>query len=578
MESNRELIRSAFIRMMIVNMFVMMASNLCSFIDNIIISRVLGTDALAAVGYFSPVATAVGLYNMIILGAQVLCGNFIGGGKKDQVNSLFISVFIYLGILSSAFAIAGIVFRDNLSAMLGAEGEVHNMLSGYILGYLPGIPAQALCAMLMALVAFNNDMRRSYVSAIVMAVVNAVADQLLAGMGTFGIGLASTLSSVMALAVLLPGYCRKDRTLHFTKLSPKWKPVMQAAKLGVPSLMFTMGLIVKNTMVNYTLSTHTGAAGVAVASVLSSVCCILGIVSGGFGTAFLSLAGLYYGESDRESFIELYRIAFRIGEACFITIVAVIMLCATPLSNLFFEPGSDAWEMGRRMFLLGFLFYPVNIFMSCLLNSYHAQGNMRLVNIMSAAETSMIGLMIAVTVPFFGTDAAWLSNTWVDIMCVMIIVAVAWIIKKRISSQPAVLLRLSDRFGASPDEYKEYSVKSIDDLIDVSASAVAFCKERNISPRNAFFAGLCIEEMAKNILQHGSKPGKHVYIDVRVVVRDELTIRIRDNCPEFDPRKRMDLFHPESPEKNIGIRLTARLASKIDYYSDAEVNTLIMQI
>ncbi len=578
MESNRELIRSAFIRMMIVNMFVMMASNLCSFIDNIIISRVLGTDALAAVGYFSPVATAVGLYNMIILGAQVLCGNFIGGGKKDQVNSLFISVFIYLGILSSAFAIAGIVFRDNLSAMLGAEGEVHNMLSGYILGYLPGIPAQALCAMLMALVAFNNDMRRSYVSAIVMAVVNAVADQLLAGMGTFGIGLASTLSSVMALAVLLPGYCRKDRTLHFTKLSPKWKPVMQAAKLGVPSLMFTMGLIVKNTMVNYTLSTHTGAAGVAVASVLSSVCCILGIVSGGFGTAFLSLAGLYYGESDRESFIELYRIAFRIGEACFITIVAVIMLCATPLSNLFFEPGSDAWEMGRRMFLLGFLFYPVNIFMSCLLNSYHAQGNMRLVNIMSAAETSMIGLMIAVTVPFFGTDAAWLSNTWVDIMCVMIIVAAAWIIKKRISSQPAVLLRLSDRFGASPDEYKEYSVKSIDDLIDVSASAVAFCKERNISPRNAFFAGLCIEEMAKNILQHGSKPGKHVYIDVRVVVRDELTIRIRDNCPEFDPRKRMDLFHPESPEQNIGIRLTARLASKIDYYSDAEVNTLIMQI
>ena len=578
MESNRELIRSAFIRMMIVNMFVMMASNLCSFIDNIIISRVLGTDALAAVGYFSPVATAVGLYNMIILGAQVLCGNFIGGGKKDQVNSLFISVFIYLGILSSAFAIAGIVFRDNLSAMLGAKGEVHNMLSGYILGYLPGIPAQALCAMLMALVAFNNDMRRSYVSAIVMAVVNAVADQLLAGMGTFGIGLASTLSSVMALAVLLPGYCRKDRTLHFTKLSPKWKPVMQAAKLGVPSLMFTMGLIVKNSMVNYTLSTHTGAAGVAVASVLSSVCCILGIVSGGFGTAFLSLAGLYYGESDRESFIELYRIAFRIGEACFITIVAVIMLCATPLSNLFFEPGSDAWEMGRRMFLLGFLFYPVNIFMSCLLNSYHAQGNMRLVNIMSAAETSMIGLMIAVTVPFFGTDAAWLSNTWVDIMCVMIIVAVAWIIKKRISSQPAVLLRLSDRFGASPDEYKEYSVKSIDDLIDVSASAVAFCKERNISPRNAFFAGLCIEEMAKNILQHGSKPGKHVYIDVRVVVRDELTIRIRDNCPEFDPRKRMDLFHPESPEQNIGIRLTARLASKIDYYSDAEVNTLIMQI
>ena len=219
MQSNQKLIQSAFVRMMIVNMFVMMTSCLNSFIDNLIVGRILGTDALAATGYFAPIATAVGFYNVIVLGVQVLGGNFIGAGKKEKINSLFMSAFVFLGVLSAAFAAIGIVFRNDLSMILGARGTVHEMLSGYIAGYMPGIPAQALSAMLMAMVSFNNDMRRSYISAVFLAVSNAAGDLLLSGMGTFGIGLATTISGLIALFILLPGYFRKDRVFHFTKSS-----------------------------------------------------------------------------------------------------------------------------------------------------------------------------------------------------------------------------------------------------------------------------------------------------------------------------------------------------------------------
>lgn len=63
-----------------------------------------------------------------------------------------------------------------------------------------------------------------------------------------------------------------------------------------------------------------------------------------------------------------------------------------------------------------------------------------------------------------------------------------------------------------------------------------------------------------------------------MVAREELTVRIRDNCPEFDPRKRVDQFDPEEPERNIGIRLTAGIAEQMDYYSQAGINTLIIKI
>ena len=65
-------------------------------------------------------------------------------------------------------------------------------------------------------------------------------------------------------------------------------------------------------------------------------------------------------------------------------------------------------------------------------------------------------------------------------------------------------------------------------------------------------------------------------MDIRVVARQELIIRIRDNCTAFDPRKRLDMFSVEDPCRNIGIRLTASIARDIDYYNNACVNTLIM--
>ena len=60
--------------------------------------------------------------------------------------------------------------------------------------------------------------------------------------------------------------------------------------------------------------------------------------------------------------------------------------------------------------------------------------------------------------------------------------------------------------------------------------------------------------------------------------RDDLTIRIRDNCREFNPRKRLAMFEPEQPEKNIGLRIVAGLAKQTDYYNTAGVNTLLIKL
>ena len=579
-ESRYRIIRRAFLRLAVTSMFVMLATNICGFVDNIAVSRMLGTQELAAVGLFSPVVMVIGFCFVLIVGSQVLCANYIGAGKKENVSTLFYSTFAVLCVVFFIFSVICFFARDPIAGLLGAKGETRFYLSEYMAGYVPGILPQTLCALLMSLVSFNNDMRRSYYSTGVMIIVNALGDWFLGrSMGIRGIGLASTVSYLAAFAVLLPGFLKKDKALHLEKCRVDMGLILQAARRGLPSLMFAIGLIIKNYLMNYTLNTWTGDNGVAVMSVLASVCAVAGTFPSGFSNAYMALAGLYYGEEDRSSLLTLLRTALRIGLAVCIVLTAVIMAASSPLASLFFERGREIWEMGRVMFILGFLFIPLNLLFNLLLRSYQMQGRMKLVNVLSTAETALIGILALLTVPRFGVESAWLANTWVDVLCIAVVLVSVFMWRRRVDMSAAALMKLPDGFGAAPEECAEFSIRSTEDAIDASKAVIEFCKARGTDGRTASYAGLCVEEMATNVLQHGFEKGHGAYsADVRIVCRDELTIRIRDNCREFDPRKRMALFEPKRPEKNIGIRLVAGLADRMDYYNTAGVNTLLIKL
>ncbi len=77
--------------------------------DNIIVSKYLGTNALAAVSCFSPLATITGLTYIVILGTVILCGNLIGAGKQDKVNSLFSASFFAITVFCAALAAVMII-------------------------------------------------------------------------------------------------------------------------------------------------------------------------------------------------------------------------------------------------------------------------------------------------------------------------------------------------------------------------------------------------------------------------------------------------------------------------------------
>ena len=578
-KADQHIIKESYFRLVIINIIVLMASTMSGLVDNLVISRELGEEALAAVGFFAPVLALVGIGYVIVMGAAVLCGNYIGAGQQKKVSALFNSAVRVLTGFYLVFALILVFGRVPLATLLGARGVANELLRAYMAGYGPSVLFTMVAALLLSLASFNNELTRSYISAALLFVASIVFDLVLVKpLGIFGIGLATTLSNAIPVAVLLPVFLKKEATVHFEKGRTDLKLVGEAAKRGMPALFFTAGMLIKNSLLNYSLAVSAGDAAIAVVNVMGSVCGIGGTFSGGFVNAYSVLGSLYYGEEDRGGFVDLFCTSILYGTIFLTAAAAGIAFASKPLAGIFFAPGTDIWQMGQRMFLLGFWFLPLTFIFNLLINSYKIQDRMTLANILSLLEPGLCGVFALLAVPGFGTDAAWLTCTWSDVVMIGIVLISVFVWKKKVTFRPEDILKLPDDFGAAEDEYEEFNVTRREQVSEISEEVWNFCKERGVDEKKAYWASLCVEEVTRNIFDFGT-PGKMFFaIDVRVVCKDELTIRFQDNCRKFDPCDYMKMMHPDSPEQNIGLRMVSKVASYMDYFNNAGINTLILKI
>ena len=81
--------------------------------------------------------------------------------------------------------------------------------------------------------------------------------------------------------------------------------------------------------------------------------------------------------------------------------------------------------------------------------------------------------------------------------------------------------RIKD-FDVPEDRQLSITVTSMDEVIDLSKRAQAFCTARGIDERRSKLSGLCIEEMAGNIVDYGFDDGKKHFVDrIRLCQRFE---------------------------------------------------------
>lgn len=135
-------------------------------------------------------------------------------------------------------------------------------------------------------------------------------------------------------------------------------------------------------------------------------------------------------------------------------------------------------------------------------------------------------------------------------------------------------LILPDDFGSA--EKLVVELRGLEDVTHTAQMVQSFCAGHGITERKSASAGLCLEEMAGNIVRHGFHADRREHVvELRVIIQSHgVTLRIKDDCIPSNPREWHDITNSDDPTANIGIRLVFRLADEVECQSLLGLNVL----
>lgn len=231
-----------------------------NLVDNIIVGRYVGTDALAAVGNVGSIngfiiGTALGL----TAGFTIPVAQSFGAGDKKKMNQFAgasISMSLVIGLI---IVLAAHILSKPLLRLIDTPEDIIEMSSSYVNILYYAVPIQMLLNNFNALARAVGESKKPLYFLIASVFVNLALDILFVGRfrwGVEGAAWATALSQLTAVVLSAIYIFRYNKEYNITKydLMIDAKTSFMQLKLGIPlSLQFTItsiGSMVLQTAVN----------------------------------------------------------------------------------------------------------------------------------------------------------------------------------------------------------------------------------------------------------------------------------------------------------------------------------------
>lgn len=578
-----KIVRKLFLSLLPVQAMAVGLPAINSLLDAVFVGNLLGQDALAAIGFTGPLTLLLNAcISLVSTGAMLLCGRRMGTGDKKGVKNVFNTALLLCLLLG--FVISGIMFffPGVVSALLGASGESSAATAAYLQGWSIGVIFAMLVSCLLPFAQLERMSKTSTASVTVMLVFNLSFDYLCAAvwnMGIFGIGLATTISNVAALAVLLFPLLKTSRLFRISPASISFDTAVQILYQGAPSAVTPLCLLVRNRVMNQFIFALGGTAAMSAMAVADKFKnAVGGAVQAGYNGSGRLIASVLAGQRDSSSLRDLPRVMIRSGGVLYAACYAAVFVFARPIALLF---GADAQNLELYILALRVcnLFYLLDIFKAPPACVYQALGKVKFLLVLNTLDNAVIPVLLCLLFANrLGLTYVFAVNSLAVV--VVLLLHTCWFTwqAKRLPRSPAELAYIPSTLSAPRENRMKGVLRTVEDCTTAAAQAEAFCLSKGMTPRDAMYCGLCIEEMAVDTVTNRFPDDSHT-LDLRMIYEDgSMTILLRDDCKQFDPKAWLDLCTPEDSSRSIGIRMVTRLAKEMNYTTALGLNVLTIRI
>lgn len=413
---------------------------LFSVVDGIFVGNGAGSQALGAVNLALPfVLIAQALNAMASIGGVTITAIRFGRGDKEGAQNAFMHSFTLNLIVGILITLSGSLFTGAVCGLLGASDSYLSLVREYVFWYALFAIPNALSLNLQSFCRNDGSPGLVAVTNIVSTSLNIFLDWLFVfpmQMGVMGAAVATGISQIVGMLVVLTHYVFKKGNLRVCRYKPQMKLFRKIAFRGLPEAIAQFSTPVTTLCMNYTLMAAYGDMGINAFAIISYLSSFTMAVFFGASEGMQPLFGQAYGAKEDDNLRYYYRAGQLISIIGSILCVAVYIVFPHFLCRLF---GADAktleftanhmWE-----YCWGFIVGSVNSMLSAYFYSTKRSSQAIALNIVRSLI--MNSLIITFLPKILGSAVVW--HTFGIYEVLVLIVAVAL---KKGSEQKGVIYK-----------------------------------------------------------------------------------------------------------------------------------------
>ncbi|HOJ95238.1 MAG TPA: MATE family efflux transporter [Methanospirillum sp.] len=324
----------------------------------------LGSDALAAVGFISPLfLVLVGLGNGLAAGTTSVIARRIGAGDLAGANNAAVHAILLTGIISVIITFPLIIWTTDIALLFGA-GKTAGLCGEYGRVIFGSTVLLLLTSVGSAILRAEGDTKRSMYLIALSALMNMVLDPLLiytAGLGISGAAWGMVISQIFVMIVLIYWFFgKKDTYVTVSRRSYVYqKQTMQdILGVGIPASLefFLMSFLA--IIINGLLVSVAGTDAVAVYAAGWRVVIFAIIPLAAIGTSVISVAGAAFGGRRYEKLPIIHNYSVKTGLMVAISLSILTWLFSYQIASIFtYSPESIHLAPSIAAFLATMCFF-----------------------------------------------------------------------------------------------------------------------------------------------------------------------------------------------------------------------------
>lgn len=512
-----------------------LAGQLAVTTDAVIVSNMIGPDALSAINMVMPLTLLFSCASILIgLGASVLAAKAIGDHNKELIDRIFTTAMILLAI--AGVAVSSITY----ACSYGIVGTLcdNARIAPLALEYTKVIAAGAIFLIISNGINYfvSTDGCPGLVTrgVIAGAIANIVLDIILVKfMGIAGSAWATVINYIITLLTVSSHFFRKSSSYHLINpLKGIAGNIVRNLYEGLPLMLGNLLLGGAVFIINSMILDTAGADGVYIWAVCLQVLMLTFVVLNGMGNAMLSIGGVLAGEKDYNGIRILTTLSLRVVVAVLAIFVLSVMLFPEVPAYMFGADGAPAsidTNTPLRIFSLLLIPFAVTLVMRFL---FQILEHRILSLVMSAGQLAgIVATLWAFTK--LAPEELWWSFPLSAIALILIQLTATFIIhlrKRNVS--PLTLIPTETEGELSADFSIAYSKTATEHAV---AWIVGFLKQNGIATGRIEQCKECIKGIMHKLQQEGETRKRYFDIHIRVI-GEEIHAIMRDAGKRMDAR------------------------------------------